>query len=178
MGITSKIVKGVPNGSIAETPLGIVGDIAVLTGIILEDKHLEKCIKEFKELISKDSQDLNFFDQSYDSLTKTIWNNNQSLSPVTTRITKVLNLVKEKPYPFSEEQNIYQISDIRQEYFTSLNSEQLKSFLEKLDKNLIELCQSFEKQKKQLNEQDWFKAIEAKTDLLQEQQSQVQIFPK
>lgn len=72
MGITSKLATSIPSGSIAETPLGIVGDIAALTGIVLEDKYLDKCIKEFKEIISKDSQDLIFFDQSYDSLYKTI----------------------------------------------------------------------------------------------------------
>jgi hypothetical protein len=65
-----------------------------------------------------------------------------------------LDLVKEKPYPFSKDQDIYQVAGIRQEYFATLNSEQLKNFLEKLDKNLVELYQKFEEQKKQLNEQE------------------------
>nr|CAG8443488.1 13421_t:CDS:2 [Entrophospora candida] len=130
MGITSKIIQSVPNRSVAETPLGIVGDITVLTDIILE---------------------------------------------VTTKITEVLDLVKEKPYPFSEGQNIYQASGIRQEFFASLNSEQLRNFLEKLDKDLVEFYQSFEKQKKQLTEQEWFKIIDQQTDLLQEQKVEAQI---
>lgn len=65
-----------------------------------------------------------------------------------------MDLVKEKPYPFSKDQDIYQVSSIRQEYFTNLTSADLKSFLEKLDKNLVEFYQSFEEQKKQLNEQE------------------------
>jgi len=72
MGITGKIAKIIPGGGVAEEPLGIVGDVVSLTGTIIQEKNLDKCIKEFQRILAEDEKSLPLFDENYRSLTQAI----------------------------------------------------------------------------------------------------------
>ncbi|CAJ0761238.1 16488_t:CDS:2 [Entrophospora sp. SA101] len=90
-------------------------------------------------------------------------------SRVTMETIKILALVKDKPYPFSADHDVFKVGEIWESNLLNLSLEELKTFLEKLDKSLESFKQGFQEQRTQLAEQSWFKAIEKQTDLLKEQ---------
>jgi len=175
MGITSKIAKTAPGGGVAETPLGIIGDIANLVATIKKESDLKQCIKEFQEILAKDGENLTLLKKGYWSLIQVIWPDNEQ-GEVTKTIIDTFQLDRTQLRPFAN-QDVFQAGGgIWEKNLFNLNSEQLKSFVKELNKSLGDFRQEFEKQKNQLAQQEWFKAIEAKTDLLQEQpQTQIQI---
>jgi hypothetical protein len=174
-GIGSKIAGAIPKGTIAQNSLGIIGDTISLATNITQERNLEKYRQKLQEILTKDKEALNLFDSYYHPLTKTIWNNQDS--SITTQIIKTLDLKKERLYPFSQEQDPFKGIFGKEKGLVNFSSDQLKDFLIKLENNLKEFQQSFQKQRDQLAQQDWFKAIETQTGLLQEQQAQIQVNP-
>jgi len=169
MGITSKIAGSVPGGGIAQSSLGIIGDIASLTGAIIQDKDLEKCQREFKEILKQDQENLALFWTGYQSLTQVIWPNN-SQREMTKTIVNTLRLKNVNQTTFYDKHRVQEWK------LFSDNSEQLKDFVVELYENLKNFREDFQEQRNQLTEQEWFKVIEQQTDLLKEQsQAQMEV---
>jgi hypothetical protein len=174
MGITSKIAKAIPSGGAASASMGIVGDIASLTGTLLQEKNLKKCLKEFQEILKQDQENLTLFHTGHQSLIRAIWPSNE-LSEIIKNIIDILKLERISQRIFTDNYCLYQTGGAWVANFANSTPEQLKSFLEKLDENLKNMRIELETQKNQLTEQEWFKAIEQQTDLLQEQKIQTQV---
>jgi len=176
MNIAGKLAGIIPGGGIAEAPIGLVGDTINLTGTIIQGKDLEKFTKQFQEILAKDKKNLSLFDGNYLSLVNTVWEDNKtSQGEIVSTIINTLNELS----PFSNDHNAFtqSVSGTWQGR-TSLELGEMKSSLEAIINNFQELKQRLQGQKEQLSKQSWFKIIETKTDLLQEQQAQIQIPPK
>jgi hypothetical protein len=174
-GIGSKIAGAIPKGNIAQTSLGIIADTINLAANITQERNLEKYRQKLQEILTKDKEALTLFDNYYHPLEKTLWNNQSSL--IATQIIKTLSLNREQSYPFSKGQNPFQ--GIWEKELTAFSSEQLKDFLKKLEGDLETFQKTFQQQRSELSQYEWFKTIEEKTDLLQEQpQNQIQVEPR
>jgi hypothetical protein len=174
MGITGKIAKAIPSGGAASASMGIVGDIASLTGTLLQEKNLKKCLKEFQEILKQDQENLALFHTGHQSLTQTIWPSNEP-NEIIKNIIGILKLERMSQRIFTDNYGLYQTGGAWEANFANSTPEQLKEFLTKLDENLKKQRIEFETQRNQLTEQEWFKAIEQQTDLLQEQKIQTQV---
>jgi len=168
MGITSKIVGSVPGGELAQSSLGVIGDVASLAGIIKQSKDLERCQKEFKKILGQDRENLSLFHAGYQSLIQAIWPNNDQ-GKVIKNIINTLQLKNIDQRTFYDEHRVQEWN------LCDDNSEKLKSFVVELDDNLKNLRAEFQEQRNQLTNQNWFKIIEEKTDLLKQQQALVEI---
>jgi DNA repair exonuclease SbcCD ATPase subunit len=178
--IAGKLAKIIPGGGVAEAPIGILGDTINLTGTIIKEKDLEKFTKQFQTILDKDKKNLSLFDGNYLSLINTVWEDSKtSQGAIVSTIISTLNLVKTELNPFSNDYDAFNhsVSGIWQGR-SSIDLGEMKSSLEAVINNFQELKQRLKNEKEQLGNQSWFKVIEAKTDLLQEQpQTQIQVNP-
>ena len=173
--IAGKLAKIIPGGGAAETPIGLLGDTINLTGTIIKEKDLKKFTKHFQEILDKDKKNLPLFDGNCLSLINTVWKDNKTnQGEIVSTIIKTLNLERTKISPFSDDYNVFSqsVSGIWQGR-SSLPLEEIKSSIESVINNFQELKQKLQDQKKQLTDQEWFKAIDQRTDLLKGQQPQI-----
>jgi len=108
MNITSRLANIIPDGGVAEVPIGLAGDAINLTGNIIKEKGLKKFAKQFQEILAKDKKNLSVFDGSYLSLVNIVWGDKGSeQSEVISTIIKTLNLVKTELSPFSNDYDAF-----------------------------------------------------------------------
>jgi len=178
--IAGKLASIVPGGGVAEVPIGLVGDTINLTGTIIQGKDLEKFTKQFQEILAKDKKNLSLFDSNYLSLINTVWEDNKtSQGKKVSTIIEILDLKMTVLNPFSDDHNAFSQSfSGTWQGRSSLELGEMKSSIEAVINNFNELKQRLQDQKEELSKQSWFKIIETKTDLLQEQVAQIQISPK
>ncbi|WNE41189.1 MAG: hypothetical protein mread185_000646 [Mycoplasmataceae bacterium] len=168
MNISSKLAGAILGGAVAQAPLDSLGTIINLAQNTLQEKDLKKYLKKLQSIFAQDQQSLTLFDESYRSLINSIQFNNQS--EIAKAIIDSLQLDHTQLIPFTNNQNIYKLGEIWEANLSNLSLEELKIFLENLDKKLLENQKEFQSQRQGLAQQEWFKIIDQKTDLLKDQE--------